>query len=58
MNRREWLLRLDTLVFIYVVQKMYPSHLGLSSDEAKSLWLRFMFTDEAGKVAVGDMSLG
>jgi hypothetical protein len=49
---------LDTLVFIYVVQKMYPSQLGFSSDEAKSLWLRFMFTDEAGKVAVGDVSLG
>lgn len=52
MNYQRWWLRVHNLVFIYVAQKMYPSKLGLSSDDAMSLWLQFMCTDEAGMVPV------
>ena len=45
-------------VFAYGAEKICPSQLGFSSNDAKSLWLRVLFTDEAGKIAVARVSLG
>lgn len=46
-----------SLVFIFITEKMYPSQLGLSSNEYKYEWLRTTFTDEDGKVSIVYLSL-
>ncbi|PWY75522.1 hypothetical protein BO70DRAFT_430957 [Aspergillus heteromorphus CBS 117.55] len=40
-------LRIINQFYMYVVQKMYPSQLGLSLDEGKSMWFNYMLADEA-----------
>jgi hypothetical protein len=44
------LMRMYFPVFVYVIEKMYPSHLRLSSDEVHPQWLRLLFMDEASKI--------
>jgi hypothetical protein len=46
-----------SLVFIFITEKMYPSQLGLSSNEYKYEWLREMFTDEDGNISIIYLSL-
>ena len=45
------------LVFDLTTERLYPISLGFSLCEVKLLWLRLVFTDEAGKIGDSHMVL-
>lgn len=42
----------DYPVFSHVVNRFYPCRLGISPDDAKYWWLRFVLSDEAGQFSL------
>jgi hypothetical protein len=42
-------LTVDCLVFVFTSHRIYSPQLEISLEEAKSLWLPVMFTDEDSK---------
>lgn len=44
-------------VFDLSTERLYPTTLGFSLCEAKILWLRLLFTDEAGEIGETHMAL-
>lgn len=43
-------------VFAFTADRIYPARLGLSVDDAKSMWLRVLFSDEASRFAQFQMN--
>ncbi|KAK9802174.1 hypothetical protein AB5N19_07982 [Seiridium cardinale] len=43
--------------FIHIIERVYPTRLGLSPVEAKYVWLRCMFTDETGQPVASRCSI-